>query len=59
MTKARMLAFGVVVFVVVFATLSLVQLAGLGAYAGFFAGVVAALAAMLGSLVLLKPSKHT
>jgi hypothetical protein len=58
MINGRMLAFGVLVFVVVLATLPLVQLAGLGTYAGFIAGVVAASAVMLGSLVLFKPSTH-
>jgi predicted PurR-regulated permease PerM len=46
-----LLEFAVLELVVVIVTLTLIQTAGLGAYAGFFAGVIAASAAALGSVV--------
>jgi len=53
-SKLNLLAYGVLVFVVVFVTLAVVQAAGLSEYGGFAAGVLGALAAMLGSVVFLK-----
>ncbi len=46
-----LLEFALLEFVVVIVTLTLIQAAGLGAYAGFFASVIAASAAALGSVV--------
>jgi hypothetical protein len=49
--RRMLLEFAVLEFVVVIVTLTLIQATGLGAYAGFFAGVIAASAAALGSVV--------
>jgi hypothetical protein len=49
--RRMVLEFALLELVVVIVTLTLVQAAGLGAYAGFFAGVIAASAAALGSVV--------
>ena len=46
-----LLEFAVLELAVVIVTLTLIQAAGLGAYAGFFAGVIAVSAAALGSVV--------
>jgi hypothetical protein len=58
-SKLNLLAFGILIFVVVFATLVIVQAAGLEGYAGFFAGMVAAVAGMAGSLVFLRRPEHS
>ena len=48
---AHLLAFGLLVFVVVLVSLSVLQIVGLGEYGGFVAGVLAALAAMFGGTI--------
>ena len=53
-SKRNLLAFGVLVFAVVFVTLTIAQAAGMAQYGGFLAGVLGALSAMLGSVVFLK-----
>ncbi len=49
--RRMLLDFALLEVVVVVVTLTLIQATGLGAYAGFFAGVIAASAAALGSVV--------
>ncbi len=46
-----LLEFALLEFVVVVVTLALIQATGLGAYAAFFAGVISAAAAALGTVV--------
>ena len=54
---ARLTSFFVFEFVVVFISLSVSQLAGLGSYPGFVAGAVAPVAAGVGSVLFLKPRR--
>jgi hypothetical protein len=56
--KAHLLAFGLLVFVVVLVSLSVLQIVGLGEYGGFVAGVLAALAAMFGGTILFNRPKR-
>ena len=48
---SRLLVFGFIEFAVVFASLTIMQAAGLEAYAAFFAGIAAGVAAILATLV--------
>jgi membrane protein implicated in regulation of membrane protease activity len=52
--RLYLLGFGVLVFLVVVVSLTLAQLAGLGNYGGFVAGAVAAIAAAVGSPLLIR-----
>ena len=54
---ARLASFFVFEFLVVFASLSVFQLAGLGDYPGFVAGAVAPMASVAASVLFLKPKK--